>query len=102
MGKVVRKVLKVATVVGGIALAIPSGGTSLLAAVAGVSGTVASGIVAGLATISSFASNVFGRSQIPQSASLLGRLEARLDVQAPRKMVLGGPSAMPADARFLG
>ena len=52
-------------------------GARVLAAVAGVSGTVASGIVAGVATISSFASNVFGRSQIPQSASLLGRLEAR-------------------------
>lgn len=38
-------------------------------------------------------------SRVPQSRTQLGRLEARLDTQAPRTMVLG-TSAMRADVRF--
>lgn len=98
MGNVIKKALPVLAAVAGIALAIPSGGTSLLAAGLGVSGTVAGGIAAGLSLSASLLSST-SMPKIPQSETQLSRLQARLDTQAPRKMVLGR-TAMPADIRY--
>lgn len=98
MGKIIKKALPVLAAVAGIALAIPSGGTSLLAAGLGVSGTVAGGIAAGLSISASLLSST-SMPKIPQSETQLSRLQARLDTQAPRKIVLGR-TAMPADIRY--
>lgn len=90
------KVVKVLSVVAGIALAIPTGGTSLLAVGLGVSSLAATAIVAGLTLGTSLLNK---KGDVPQSSTQLGRLQARLDTQAARKMVLA-TTAMPADIRY--
>ena len=99
VGKVIKKALPILATVAGIALAIPSGGTSLLAAGLGVSGTVAGAITAGLSLSASLLSTT-SMPKIPQSETQLSRLQARLDTQAPRKIVLGPDTAFPADIRY--
>lgn len=87
MGKVIRAV--------GSAIATP-----VLTAVGTlVGGPVGAriGMMLGGAVSGSLLSNKPGR--VPRSPTQLGRLEARMDTLAPRKMVLG-PSAMQADVRF--
>ena len=95
MGGVVKTVLKVASVVAAVALAIPSGGTSLLAATLGVSAAAATGIAAGLA----LGSSLLFRPKAPKtSAASMDRLQANIDPRAPRKFVLGR-TAMATDIR---
>ncbi|MEM9765380.1 MAG: hypothetical protein AAF968_23250, partial [Pseudomonadota bacterium] len=95
MGKVVGKALQVGALVAGVALAIPTGGTSLLAATLGVSSIAA----AGIATSLSIGASLLSGTAVPKSEVQLGRLQARLDARTPRKMVLGR-TAMPADIRY--
>ncbi|PZR83596.1 MAG: hypothetical protein DI537_34690 [Stutzerimonas stutzeri] len=96
MTGVVKKVVKAAAIVAGIALAIPSGGSSLLAVTLAVSGTAALGIAAGLAVTSSL---LAGRPKAPSvSASSTERLEVSINVRAPRAMVFG-KTAMATDLR---
>lgn len=96
MGRVVGKILKVASLVAAVALAIPSGGTSLLAATLGVSALAATGIVAGL-TIG--ASLLQKRPKAPAaSPANIDRLNANIDPRTPRKGVWG-TTAMNTDIR---
>lgn len=102
MGGVVKAVGKVAMVVAAVA-AIGSGigavlgGTMMFTAFGGA--IAASAIAAGAGLVAGLAGMIGGGPQIPQSATQLGRLQARLDPQAPRKLVLG-TTAMPADIRY--
>jgi len=92
MGKVVRIVALVAAV----ALAIPTGGTSLLAAGLGVSALAASAIVLGL--------TVAGTLLTPKAPKIPNaqrdRLYSTIDPGTPRKMALGGPTALANDIRY--
>lgn len=96
MGKIVRTVVKIAAVVGAVALAIPSGGTSLLAAGLGISSLAASGIVLGL--------TVAGALLAPKAPKIPNaqrdRLYSTIDPGTPRKMALGGPTALANDIRY--
>ena len=103
MGSVVRAVGKVAAVVAGVAaiatgIGAVLGGTMVLTAFG--SAIAASSIAAGAGAISAIAGLVSGGPKMPQSETQLGRLQARLDTQAPRKIVLGPRTAMPADIRY--
>jgi hypothetical protein len=85
--KLVRTVAKIGAVVAAVALAIPSGGTSLLAVTLGVSATAATAIAAGLAIGSSLLAK---RPKPPaNSPATLDRLRANVDPRAPRKTVVG-------------
>lgn len=102
MGKVLKTVATVASV---IALAATGAGAIVGAGtlIAGASlGTIAAAAGATSVVAGSLAGS--GRPNIPQSPTQLSRLQARLDTQAPRKMVLGGagpnPTAFPADIRY--
>lgn len=96
MGKIVRTVVKIAAVVGAVALAIPSGGTSLLAAGLGISSLAASGIVLGL--------TVAGALLAPKAPKIPNaqrdRLYSTIDPGTPRKMAFGGPTALANDIRY--
>lgn len=96
MGKVVRTVVKIAAIVGAVALAIPSGGTSLLAAGLGISSLAASGIVLGL--------TVAGALLAPKTPKIPSaqrdRLYSTIDPGTPRKTVFGGPTALANDIRY--
>jgi len=96
MGKVVRTVVKIVSVAAAVALAIPSGGTSLLAAGLGVSALAASGIVLGLA--------VAGTLLTPKAPKIPNaqrdRLYSTIDPGTPRKMALGGQTALANDIRY--
>jgi hypothetical protein len=103
MGKVVKTVGKIAGVVAGIAAIATGvgavlGGTMMFTAFGGA--IAASTIAAGAGAVSALAGMLAGGSKIPQSETQLGRLQARLDTQAPRKIVLGPVTAMPADIRY--
>lgn len=90
------KVVKIVSFVAAVALAIPSGGTSLLATALGVSSLAATAIVAGLAIGSSLLAK---RPTAPRtSPASLDRLNASIDPRAPRKMILGH-TAMATDIR---
>lgn len=81
------KIVKILSVVAAVALAIPSGGTSLLAATLGVSSLAATAIVAGL-TIG--ASLLAKRPKAPRtSQESIDRLNASIDPRTPRKGWLG-------------
>lgn len=102
MGKVVRTVGKIAGIVAGIA-AIGTGigavfGGTMVLSILGASVT-ASALAAGAGLVAGVAGMLAGGQSVPQSETQLGRLQARLDTQAPRKIVLG-PTAMPADIRY--
>lgn len=87
MGKIVGKVLQVGAIIGGIALAIPSGGSSLLAVKLGVSSLAAGAIVAGLSIGASLLSST---ARPPQnSRENIDRLRANIDPLTPRKTVVG-------------
>lgn len=91
----VKKLVAVVAVVAAVALAIPSGGTSLLAVTLGVSSAVATAVVAGLAV----ASSLLNRPKIPaMSGATTGRLSVSIDPRTPRKMVFG-ETAMGSDLR---
>lgn len=94
MGKVLRAVVKIGAIVAGIALAIPSGGTSLLAATLGVSSLAAGAIAAGL----SIGASLLSRQQrAPQnSPENVDRLRASINPLAPRKTWIG-ITAAPTD-----
>lgn len=94
MGKVVRTVVSVAAIVAGVALAIPSGGTSLLAVKLGISGMAAAALSVGLSLASSFL-----RPSPRTPRSQLSRLNVSLDPNTPRKAVFG-TTAMPLDLRY--
>lgn len=97
MGKVLKTVATVASV---IALAATGAGAIVGAGtlIAGASlGTIAAAAGATSVVAGSLAGN--GGPKIPQSETQLSRLQARLDTQAPRKMVLG-TTAFPADIRY--
>ena len=103
MGKVVKTVGKIAGVVAGIAAIATGvgavlGGTMMFTAFGGA--IAASTIAAGAGAVSALAGMLAGGPKVPQSETQLGRLQARLDTQAPRKMVLGPVTAMPADIRY--
>lgn len=90
------KVLKVAAVVAGIALAIPSGGTSLLAVGLGVSSLAATAIVVGLTLASSL---LAPKPKAPKTSPAdRDRLFASIDPSTPRKIVYGH-TAMATDIR---
>lgn len=81
------KIVKILSIVAAVALAIPSGGTSLLAATLGVSSLAATAIVAGL-TIG--ASLLAKRPKAPRtSPESIDRLNASIDPRTPRKGWLG-------------
>lgn len=84
MSKVVRTVVQVGAVVAGIALAIPSGGTSLLAAKLGISSLAASAIAVGLSV---------GASLLSRPGNLSGRraaIAAQLQLgEQPRQAIFG-------------
>lgn len=97
MGKVLKTVATVASV---IALAATGAGAIVGAGtlIAGASlGTIAAAAGATSVVAGSLAGS--GRPKIPQSDTQLSRLQARLDTQAPRKMVLGSTS-FPIDIRY--
>lgn len=90
------KVVKVLAVVAGIALAIPTGGTSLLATTLGVSSLAATAIVAGLTVGASLLAK---RPKVPRSSpESIERLNASIDPRTPRKGVFGS-TAMNTDIR---
>lgn len=95
-----KKVLKVVSVVAAVALAIPSGGSSLLVAgLAGIGVTVsaigATAIVAGL----TIASGLLNKPKSPPvSPATQSRLNTSIDPRTPRKMVFGR-TAMAVDIR---
>jgi hypothetical protein len=91
----VKKLIKVVAVVAAVALAIPSGGTTLLAAGLGVSAVAATAIVAGLMV----ASSLLNKPKIPPiSQAALSRLNVSIDPRTPRKIVFG-ETAMACDLR---
>lgn len=103
MGKLAKKVLKVVGAVAAVASVVATAGASLGFIGAGstlfglgVSAATFATIAAGTA----LAGGLLGGNSIPQSEAQLGRLQARLDTQAARKMVLGPRTAMPADIRY--
>jgi hypothetical protein len=87
MSGVLRKVVSIAAIVAGIALAIPSGGTSLLAVGLGVSSTAAAAIVVGLSLGASLLAPKPKAPKVPESAT--DRLNASIDPRAPRKIAFG-------------
>jgi len=90
-----KKVLKVVAIVAAVALAIPTGGTSLLAVTLGVSAIAATAIVAGL----TIASSLLNKPKVPSvSTASLQRLNVSIDPRTPRKIVFG-ETAMAADLR---
>ncbi len=95
MSGIFKSIIKVAAVVAAVALAIPSGGTSLLAVTLGVSAAAASGIAAGLALGASLLSRPKAPATSPASTD---RLTANIDPKTPRKFVLGR-TAMATDIR---
>lgn len=102
MGGVVRTVGKIAGVIAGIAaigtgIGAVLGGTMVLSILGGT--VAASAIAAGAGLVAGVAGMIAGTPEIPQSATQLGRLQARLDARAARKLVLGH-TAMPADIRY--
>lgn len=91
----IKKALKVVAVVAAVALAIPSGGTSLLAATLGVSAVAATAIAGGLMV----ASALLNKPKIPSvSQAALSRLNVSIDPRTPRKLVFGN-TAMGSDLR---
>lgn len=90
-----KKALKIVAFVAAVALAIPTGGTSLLAVGLGVSAVAATAIAGGLMVASSLL-NKPKRPQIPQST--LSRLNVSIDPRTPRKFVFGR-TAFAADLR---
>lgn len=96
LGKVIKKVVKIGAIVAGIALAIPTGGTSLLATTLGVSALGAAAIAGGLALASSLLSS---KPKAPQNSPAdRDRLFANIDPNTPRKIVYGR-TAMATDIR---
>ena len=90
------KVVRIAAFVAGVALAIPTGGTSLLAATLGVSSLAAAAIVTGLSIGSSLLAK---RPKAPRAnAASLDRLNASIDPRTPRK-ILFGTTALATDIR---
>ena len=95
-----KKVLKVVSIVAAVALAIPSGGTSLLVAgAAGIgitlSAVAATALVAGL----TIASSLLNKPKVPSvSNAALSRLSVSIDPRTPRKIIFGD-TAMAADLR---
>lgn len=103
MGKVAKGLVKVATIIGGIA-AIATGigtvlGGTMMLSIFGTS--IAASSIAAAAGLVATAGGLLMRSGggLPQSQAHLGRLSAQLDTRAPRKMVLGR-TAMPVDIRY--
>lgn len=90
------KVVRILSFAAAIALAIPTGGTSLLATALGVSSLAATAIVAGLSIGSSLLAK---RPKAPRaSPATLDRLNASIDPRTPRKIVFGR-TAMATDIR---
>jgi hypothetical protein len=95
MGSVVKGVVKVVGFVAAVALAIPTGGTSLLAVTLGVSSMAAAGIVVGLSLL-----NVALAPRAPKvPSSARDRLYATVDPSTPRKTVFGR-TALATDIRY--
>jgi hypothetical protein len=99
VGKALGKIVGVVAVVAAVALAIPTGGTSLLVAGLGSVGIGISAVgAAALVTGLSVASSLLARGpKIP--ASQVERLNASIDPRAYRKTVLGS-TAMATDIRY--
>lgn len=96
MGKAVGTILKVGAIIAGVALAIPSGGTSLLAATLGVSSVAAAGIAVGL---SLGASLLAPKPKAPTpSPATTDRLHVSIDPNERRKIIFG-KTAMATDLR---
>lgn len=90
-----KKVLKVVAIVAAVALAIPTGGTSLLVAVTGLSAIGATALVAGL----TIASGLLNKPKVPNvSSATVSRLNTSIDPRTPRKIVFG-QTAMAVDIR---
>lgn len=93
----VKKLVKVVAVVAAVALAIPTGGGSLLAVGLGVSAVAATAIVAGL----TIASSLLNKAKTPPvSSATSGRLNISIDPRAVRKIVFGN-TALANDLRDL-
>ena len=90
------KVVKILATVAAVALAIPTGGTSLLAYGLGVSSVAATAIVVGLTVGASLLAK---RPKAPRTPpESIERLNASIDPRTPRKMVFG-ITAMATDIR---
>ena len=89
------KIVKIVATIAAIALAIPTGGTSLLAATLGVSAIAATAIVVGLSIGASLLSP---RPKLSTSQQNYERLRATIDPRTPRKTVVG-KTAMATDIR---
>lgn len=90
-----KKILKVVAIVAAVALAVPTGGGSLLAVGLGISAVAATALVAGL----TIASSLINKPKVPSvSAASLQRLTVSIDPRTPRKIVFG-ETAMASDLR---
>ena len=89
------KILKIAATIGAVALAIPSGGSSLLAVGLGISSFAAGALVLGLSVGASLLSP---RPKTTNSKENIDRLRASIEPNAPRKTVFG-VSAMGIEVR---
>lgn len=87
MSAVGKVVSAVSNVIGTVA--------SVLAVIPGPHQPIAAAVAVGAGLVSSLT-----QPEVPQSATQLGRLQARLDTHAARKIVLGPRTAMPADIRY--
>lgn len=96
MGKAVGTILKVGAIIAGVALAIPTGGTSLLAATLGVSSVAAAGIAVGLSLGASLLSPK-PKAPTPSPATT-DRLHVSIDPNERRKIIFG-KTAMATDLR---
>ncbi|HEY8604733.1 hypothetical protein [Tsuneonella suprasediminis] len=105
MGKVLKAVATVASVVAAVAaigtgIGAIAGGTMMLSVLGGsIAASTIAAVAGGVAAIAGSLAGTGAGGNIPQSATQLGRLQARLDTQAPRKIVLGH-TALPADIRY--
>ena len=90
------KIVKIVAVIAAVALAIPTAGGSLLAVGLGVSALAATGIVLGL--------TVAGALLAPKAPKIPSaqrdRLYSTIDPGTPRKIALGGPTALANDIRY--
>lgn len=91
------KIVKVVAVIAAVALAIPTGGGSLLAVGLGVSALAATGIVLGL-TVAGALLTKPKAPQIPNAQR--DRLFSTIDPGTPRKIAYGGPTALGNDIRY--
>jgi hypothetical protein len=94
--KVIRTVVTIAALVAAVALAVPTGGGSLLAVGLGISATAATALTIGLGITSSLLAK---KPKAPSTSdNAKDRLQVSIDPRTPRKFVFGR-TAMATDLR---